>query len=85
MIIYRSALVPVISFGENDLYDQISNKWIQRIQEIIRNVTTISLVLIVGRGFFQYTFGILPRRTPVNTVGRFQHPLTIFLLLSQFI
>lgn len=61
-------LVPVISFGETDLYDQIENSWILQLQQKIRKVTGIAPVIFFGRGLFQYSFGIVPRRHPVTTV-----------------
>ncbi|XP_074033438.1 2-acylglycerol O-acyltransferase 1 isoform X2 [Leptinotarsa decemlineata] len=61
-------LVPVISFGETDLFDQVEGPILNRIQERIRRWIGFAPVVIIGRGFFQYSFGIIPRRCPVTTV-----------------
>ncbi|XP_017888695.1 2-acylglycerol O-acyltransferase 2-A-like [Ceratina calcarata] len=64
-------LVPVFSFGETNTYDQVygpQGSLFRRIQEYIRSLITVAPVIIKGRGFFQYSFGVLPRRTPVTVV-----------------
>lgn len=64
-------LVPVFCFGEIDLYDQVSSKpgsTVRKLQEGIKRLTGIAPVLIKGRGIFQYSFGVLPRRRPLTTV-----------------
>lgn len=65
--------MPIFSFGENSLYDQVDNtqgsclRWIQnRLQKIMG----ISLPLFHGRGVFQYSFGLIPFRRPIYTVGK---------------
>lgn len=66
-----TAIVPVINFGELDLYEQQANppgSRLRRFQEWVKASTGIAPALICGRGFFQYTFGLLPRRMPINTV-----------------
>jgi hypothetical protein len=63
-------LVPVISFGETDLFDQLESRALRKIQEFIRKYLGFAPVIINGRGFFQYSFGIIPRRKPVTTVGK---------------
>ncbi|CAG0895671.1 unnamed protein product [Cyprideis torosa] len=64
-------LVPVFSFGETDLYEQIDNpegSWIRWLQEKIRRRIGVAPALFKGRGIFQYTFGIVPFRKPVHVV-----------------
>jgi hypothetical protein len=56
-------LVPAVSFGETDLFDQL-------VQEFIRKSLGVASVIINGRGFFQCSFGIIPRKQPVTTVGK---------------
>ncbi|XP_043272590.1 2-acylglycerol O-acyltransferase 2-like isoform X2 [Venturia canescens] len=66
-----SPMIPVISFGETDLYDQIvaaEGSILSRTQQLFRKVTGIAPVLAIGRGFFQYTFGVVPKRKPVTVV-----------------
>lgn len=64
-------LVPIFSFGENDLYDQVENSpgsWLRSIQNRLQKIMGISLPLFHGRGIFQYNFGLLPYRRPITTV-----------------
>jgi len=64
-------LVPVYSFGENELYNQASNprgSFLRRTQERIRRWLTFAPVLFYGRGIFQYNFGFLPFRRKITTV-----------------
>lgn len=64
-------LVPVFSFGENELFDQVENPrgtWIRLIQDKLQSIMGISLPLFHARGIFQYSYGIMPYRKPINTV-----------------
>ncbi|KAJ8971564.1 hypothetical protein NQ317_004118 [Molorchus minor] len=61
-------LVPVLSFGETDLFDQLEGSFLRTAQEKVRKWIGIAPAVPVGRGFFQYSFGIIPRRNPVTTV-----------------
>ncbi|KAM4747507.1 LOW QUALITY PROTEIN: uncharacterized protein WCC33_005074 [Rhinophrynus dorsalis] len=64
-------LVPVLSFGENDLYYQVSNprgSLLRTTQEKMQKVMGIAIPLFHGRGVFQYSLGLLPHRRPVYTV-----------------
>ncbi|XP_018397748.1 PREDICTED: diacylglycerol O-acyltransferase 2-like [Cyphomyrmex costatus] len=68
---YGTALVPVFSFGETDLYNQIyspEGSTFRRIQNYIRNLIGLAPVVFSGRGFFQYSFGLIPKRLPVTVV-----------------
>lgn len=62
-------MVPVFSFGETDLFDQVEGPHLRNFQEMLRKWIGLAPVLPIGRGFFQYSFGIIPRRSPVTTVG----------------
>jgi len=69
---HRTPLVPVISFGETDVYDQVQNPQgsrLRRAQEFCRRLTGIAPVALLGRGLFQYSFGVVPQRRPVTTLG----------------
>jgi 2-acylglycerol O-acyltransferase 2 len=57
------SLVPIVSFAETDLFDQL-------VQEFTRKSLWVASVIINGRGFFQCSFGIIPRKQPVTTVGK---------------
>ncbi|XP_069042865.1 2-acylglycerol O-acyltransferase 1 [Lepisosteus oculatus] len=64
-------LVPVFSFGENELFDQMENPTgsaLRAAQERLQKVMGIALPLFHARGVFQYSFGLLPYRQPVHTV-----------------
>lgn len=64
-------LVPIFSFGETDLYDQFSNpdgSRLRKFQESVKKITGIAPIFPIGRGFFQYTFGIVPNRKPLHVV-----------------
>ena len=64
-----ASLVPVFSFGENDLYEQVPNprgSMLRTIQTTLQKRMGYSLPLFHGRGIFQYKFGILPNRHPID-------------------
>lgn len=70
-LMHGADLVPIFSFGENDLYDQVENSpgsWLRSIQNRLQKMMGISLPLFHGRGVFQYNFGLLPYRRPITTV-----------------
>ncbi len=64
-----ASLVPVFSFGENDLYEQVPNprgSMLRTVQTILEKKMGYSLPLFHGRGVFQYKFGLLPNRHPID-------------------
>ncbi|CAJ0597348.1 unnamed protein product [Cylicocyclus nassatus] len=66
-----ASLVPVYSFGENDIFEQVDNPKGSRIrtfQTWWKKLTGISLPLFYGRGLFQLNFGFLPHSRPIDTV-----------------
>jgi 2-acylglycerol O-acyltransferase 2 len=67
-------LVPVLGFGENELYDQLSvenRPWIRRMQNLLKGTVGWTLPLFHARGVFNYDVGLVPYRRPVNiVVGR---------------
>lgn len=56
-----AALVPVFSFGENDIYDQFSGTKIRKFQSIFKKFTGIVPPIVVGHG-------LVPRQVPITTV-----------------
>ncbi len=67
-------MVPAFSFGENELYSQADNpsgSMTRRFQETVKQLLGVSPALFYGRGVFNYSFGFLPHRKPINTVGKF--------------
>ncbi|XP_062992555.1 2-acylglycerol O-acyltransferase 2-B-like [Elgaria multicarinata webbii] len=68
---HGAALVPVFSFGENELFNQVQNprgSLIRTMQERLQKVLGLALPLFHARGVFQYSFGLLPFRRPIHTV-----------------
>uniref|UniRef100_A0A4W4FYK4 Acyltransferase n=1 Tax=Electrophorus electricus TaxID=8005 RepID=A0A4W4FYK4_ELEEL len=68
---HGASLVPVYSFGENEVFDQVPNPhgtWLRWIQEHLQSIMGISLPLFHARGVFQYSFGLVPYRKPIATV-----------------
>ncbi|CAF1609588.1 unnamed protein product [Didymodactylos carnosus] len=64
-----ASLVPVFSFGENDLYEQVANprgSKLRTLQTILQKKMGYSLPLFNGRGIFQYKVGLLPNRHPID-------------------
>lgn len=66
-----ASLVPVISYGENNMYEIIDYKpgsWVRIFQDTFKRYTNVTPIHYNGRGYLQYTFGLLPRRHPITTV-----------------
>ncbi|KAK4888843.1 diacylglycerol O-acyltransferase 1 [Elasticomyces elasticus] len=67
-------LVPVLSFGENDLYDQFdgaAHPYVHKVQMFVKRVAGFTVPLFHARGVFNYDVGLMPYRRPINiVVGR---------------
>ncbi|WRT69199.1 uncharacterized protein IL334_006183 [Kwoniella shivajii] len=67
-------LVPVFSFGENDIYEQLANEkgsWVYALQKNFQKMFGFTLPLFYGRGVFNYNYGLMPFRHPiVSVVGK---------------
>nr|GAT53475.1 diacylglycerol o-acyltransferase [Mycena chlorophos] len=67
-------LVPVFSFGENDIYEQMPNEpgtSIYSLQQKFKSVFGFTLPLFHGRGLLNYNLGLMPyRRQIVAVIGR---------------
>ncbi|KAF2752799.1 DAGAT-domain-containing protein [Pseudovirgaria hyperparasitica] len=67
-------LVPVIGFGENDLYDQFDaniHPWVHKLQLLVKKIAGFTIPLFHARGVFNYDVGMMPYRRPLNiVVGR---------------
>ncbi|XP_006819589.1 2-acylglycerol O-acyltransferase 2-A-like [Saccoglossus kowalevskii] len=64
-------LVPVYSFGESDLYTQVDNpegSKVRCVQNFMQKLMGFAIPFFHGRGIFNYNFGLLPHRHPINTV-----------------
>ncbi|GMS79713.1 hypothetical protein PENTCL1PPCAC_1888, partial [Pristionchus entomophagus] len=70
-LVNGASLVPCFAFGENDIFLQASNKEgtiVRWVQTLVKNMCGVSPVVFHGRGIFNYSFGFMPFRTPLNTV-----------------
>ncbi|KAL4811566.1 diacylglycerol acyltransferase-domain-containing protein [Aspergillus unguis] len=67
-------LVPVLAFGENDLYEQVSSDshpLIHKFQMLVKHTLGFTVPLFHARGVFNYDVGLMPYRRPLNiVVGR---------------
>jgi len=64
-------LVPVLAFGENELYDQVDSvehPWIHKGQMIVKKAMGFTIPLFHARGIFNYDVGLMPYRRAVNVV-----------------
>lgn len=64
-------LVPVFSFGENEIFNQLENpegSVVRNIQNRLRKIMGFALPLFHARGVFQYSFGVMPFRKPIYTI-----------------
>jgi len=84
----RASIVPVFSFGETNIYDQLKNpegSFIRNVQNKLRKAMGLAPCVILGRGVFQYSFGIIPQRRPITTVGMFLTRIDYMCSLKAFI
>lgn len=66
-----ASLVPALSFGENNVYEQVQyppGSIMRSIQNLFKRLTGVAPTHFNGRGCLQYNFGIIPRRHPITTV-----------------
>ncbi|KAI4198539.1 MAG: hypothetical protein LQ346_002742 [Caloplaca aetnensis] len=64
-------LVPVLAFGENDLYDQVtsaSHPFVHKVQMAVKKCMGFTVPLFHARGVFNYDVGLMPYRKPLNVV-----------------
>lgn len=64
-------LVPVLAFGENDLYEQVrpeSHPKLHHMQLTVKKLLGFTIPLFYARGVFNYDVGLLPYRKPLNVV-----------------
>ncbi|KAM4536718.1 2-acylglycerol O-acyltransferase 1 [Odontesthes bonariensis] len=76
---HGAQLVPVFSFGENELFDQMENPTgspLRRLQNRLQSIMGIAMPLFHARGVFQYSFGLIPYRKPIHTVVGRPIPVT---------
>ena len=66
--LHDALLVPVLGFGETDVFGIIRSAWLLRVQQALQKRLGFAMPLFHGRGIFQYHFGILPHRRPIKVV-----------------
>lgn len=67
MICHRADLVPVYSFGENELFKQVvfsEGSWGRSLQDLFKKVMGFAPCLFVGD-----RLALMPYRIPITTVG----------------
>ena len=77
---FRAPLVPVFSFGENDLYDQVDNSTgssLRQWQTKVKAYTGVSPVLFYG------ALGLLPHRRPIHTVCKLKSRCTMLNVILE--
>lgn len=67
-------LVPVLAFGENDIYEQLDtdkHPYVHKLQLLVKKVMGFTVPIFHARGIFNYDVGMMPYRRPINiVVGR---------------
>jgi len=64
-------LVPVLCFGEMEIYDQVDGqrwKLLGKFQRLLIKLVRFTLPIIKGRGILNYDYGLMPRRRPLHIV-----------------
>nr|XP_033814739.1 diacylglycerol O-acyltransferase 2-like [Geotrypetes seraphini] len=69
---HGTALVPVFSFGENEIFNQCKfadGSWKKNLQKAFQEWTGVAPCVFIGRGIFSSTSkGLLPFQKPITTV-----------------
>ena len=68
MVVLRADLVPVYSFGENELFRQVifsEGSVGRRVQDLFKRLIGFAPCVFLGD-----RFALLPYRTPITTVGK---------------
>mmetsp|Transcript_6362 Transcript_6362/g.16145 ORF Transcript_6362/g.16145 Transcript_6362/m.16145 type:complete len:363 (+) Transcript_6362:475-1563(+) len=69
-----ASLVPVIAFGENELWNAMPNpvgSKLRTFQERMKHLLKFTFPVVYGRGVFNYHYGLMPhRRSIVTVVGK---------------
>ncbi|ODQ67305.1 DAGAT-domain-containing protein [Nadsonia fulvescens var. elongata DSM 6958] len=65
------SLVPIVAFGENNVYDQVPNDrgaTLFSVQTYLKKAMGFSMPFFHARGIFNYNWGFIPYRRPINIV-----------------
>lgn len=63
--------MPVLGFGENDLFEQFqaaAHPFVHKAQLLVKQIFGFTTPLFHARGVFNYDVGLLPYRRPLNVV-----------------
>lgn len=60
--------MPVLAFGETDVYDVEHPPWAEALQARMQKLMGFAMPLFHGRGVFNYDFGLLPYRRPIVVI-----------------
>ena len=60
--------MPVLAFGETDVYDVEHPAWAEALQARMQKLMGFAMPLFHGRGVFNYDFGIIPYRRPITVI-----------------
>lgn len=75
LCLLRSDLVPVYSFGENDVYKQVifeEGTYWRSLQKRLQKIIGFAPCLFHGCGlFFGDSWGVVPYCKPITTIGKF--------------
>lgn len=66
-----ASLVPMFAYGENDLFTTVDNpegSRLRALQKWGQRWLGFSIPLVAGRGIFQYSYGLMPRRHAIDVV-----------------
>lgn len=69
--ILGASLVPVLGFGETDVFDAYvypPGSFIRNLQDKFKSKFGFAIPLFHGRGIFNYSWGIMPHRKPIYAV-----------------
>nr|CAD7606633.1 unnamed protein product [Timema genevievae] len=77
-----ASLVPVVVFGETELYHQVQRSWLRKFQEMFKKYTAAAPLVVNGRGLFQSSFGLIPRQRRLTVVCR-DMPRTLRVLSTH--
>ena len=83
---HGSDLVPTFSFGEHSVFSNPfpnpKGSFLRNLQEKILDKTGWPFPFFMGRGIFQYSFGVMPKRIPITVVGKLF--ILVFKLAKKF-
>ena len=78
-------LVPTFTFGEaflfSNMFSNCKGSFLRKMQLHVLAKTGCPVPLFFGRGIFNYSFGVAPRRQPLTIVGKFLFSKKIIFIM----